>query len=112
MVARSMFAVCVTAMLAVTGCAAAAGPEEDDGADVTSAELKMQSMDDVPVPGPVDVPVLDLARGLRRPAWDLRRYFDDYAPRRVELGGCFRYELNVYDPSKGHDVPIAVTVCN
>ncbi len=108
MVARSVVAVCVSAVLAATGCSAA-GEEEPD--ESTRSELKMRSMDDVPSPGPVDAPRWDLSHRFDRPTWDFKRYLEDEGPDRFDLG-CSQYDLNVYDPGRGRDVRIPITVCN
>jgi hypothetical protein len=107
---RSVLAACVTAVFAVTGCA---GVADDGDTEESAAALRWQQREDLPVPGPIDRPMLDVERRFSLPVWDLRRYFDDVAGRRgIDLGSCYQYMIDVYDPAKGHKVPIAVTVCS
>lgn len=100
----------------VAGCAA---PVEDDvgaeeSANVTS-ELKWRTMDDVPAPTPVDhpIPIPVLQNHFYRPIWDLQRYFEELERPRglADLVRCYQYDQEIFDPSRGRNVSIPITVC-
>lgn len=111
MVARSVVAVCVTAVLATLGCSADAADSDDDGAETGSA-LASMPLDDRPAPWPLDHPVPAKLHAIRGPAFDLRRFFEDLERRRFDVKPCYQYELEIYDPARGRNIRVPVTVCD
>lgn len=108
MVARSMLCLCVTAVLATIGCAAADDGDTEESASALQWQQQLPA-DDFQVPGPVDRPGFDIHRRLRPPVWDVKRYLEG---EDANFGDCYQYDVRIYDPGKGKYVPIPVTVCN
>lgn len=116
MVARSIVAMCVMTALEAMGCSAPLeGSEADEAASEDQGRLGLHARDDVPVPDLLDraLPALDRRLG-RPPAWELRRYLEewDYSPRSRVPDRCYQYDVKVYDPGRGREITVPVTVCN
>jgi hypothetical protein len=98
---------------ATVGC----GAPSDEDADLeprssSEVESELKAMADEPAPIPFDYPIPALDRMLRRPTWDLQRYFDELErPRALDLGQCYQYYVKIFDPVRGRDIRVPVTVC-
>lgn len=108
----------VVMLLGVAGCAAgddgSVADESKDNTASAGSELKMRSMDDfdTPTPGPIDVPVPGLENRLKRPVWDLHRYLDNPEQTRFDFDQCYQYMLKIFDPARGKNIEVPVTVCS
>ena len=100
-------------ILSVTvGCVASPADAEDldelEGPEVVaSATAELRPVNDE-APTPPALPVPDFADPHRR--WELEPYFDALRRER-RLGGCYMHYAKVYDPSRGSEIEIPITVC-
>lgn len=98
-------------LASLVACGAPPDADEPDEGSTETESSALRPRDDGPAPIDVPVPALDVR--LERPVWDLKPYIDDFQQRpRLGSGRCVLRYVKIYDPSRGHDVTIPVTICN
>lgn len=103
---------CVMVALGAVGCAAEAEDSDETDTGSAASELKLRSVDDLQSPAPLDYPVPE-QNPLKRPLWDLRRYLDDPERRPgFDFNTCYQYLMKIFDPARGREIQVPVTVCS
>jgi hypothetical protein len=100
-------------LVASTGLGCAVSAEEEAATSTVSSNLSPP--DDGVAPPRFEpmipaFPALDPQMG--RPVWDIQRYIREERSRPFDFSYCWQYVQKIYDPSRGRDVEIPVTVCN
>ncbi len=110
MSSKSIFAFAIV-LASLVACGAPPETDEPDESASDDQSSAMSVRDDMPAPVDRPMPVPDLSFGRRVP-WDLRPYLDELQQRRGLGGGCVLHYVKIYDPSRGHEIEVPVTVCN
>lgn len=95
-----------------TGCLAPDGNEPDDPETAVATTGDTLSVDDWR-PSPLDHPVPVIVVPEVRPLHDLDFYIGQLKrPALDEGGGCVVHLKRIWDPARGREITVPITVCN
>jgi hypothetical protein len=114
MFAKSVGVFVVTVLMSTgLGCAASSEEDERDVETTATVQAAMSPRDDRPAPPRFDPSVpswLDPTSDI--PRWDLKRYFEEEERGFGKMSHCYQYMEKIFDPVRGRDIEVPITVCN